>query len=61
MQAGLTIFFALGLYKTEIRMVAGWTPLGRPWEGSTSRLIQVAGRMLFLVVVGPRPQSHGWL
>ena len=61
MQVDLTIFSALGLYKTEIKMLAGWTPLGRLWEGSTARLIQVVGRMLFLVVVGPRPPFHCWL
>lgn len=43
-----------GFHKAKIKVSANWTLLRRLWEESTSKFIQIIGRIQVLIVIGPR-------
>ena len=46
---------------SQSQMSASWALLGRVWEKSTSKVIQIVGRLQFLVVVGLGSLFPCWL
>lgn len=58
---GQSCGFSVPFLKESTKVLARWALIKMLWEGSASKLIPVAGRIQFLVVVELRSPLSYWL